>query len=168
MRLINNYLEFVSKKNSQIALFILLNICGLIFIFLPYDIFNNMLDLYFSYDVETVYNNYVAIGEDGRHINLYSILILDTIYPILYTSLVLGAFEKLYSRQHTFIFMIPVLAFFLDISENLQLAYMNLTFTNLNVFQVMVASACTSLKWIVVSTMILLLLIGVIKKNFSV
>ena len=166
MRLINNYLEFVSKKNSQIILFILLNICGLIFIFLPHDIFKYMLDLYLSYDVETVYSNYVAIGEDGRHINLYSILILDTIYPILYTSLILGAFVKLYSRQHAFIFMIPVLAFFLDISENLQLAYMNLTFMNLNAFQVMVASTCTSLKWIAVSAMILLLLIGLIKKRF--
>ena len=165
MRLINNYLELVSKKNSQIILFILLNICGLIFIFLPYDIFKYMLDLYLFYDVETVYSNYVAIGEDGRHINLYSILILDTIYPILYNSLILGAFVKLYSRQHTFMLMIPILAFFLDISENLQLAYMNLTFMHLNTFQVMVASACTSLKWIVVSTMILLLLIGVIKKK---
>jgi hypothetical protein len=57
----------------------------------------------------------------------------------------------------------------LDISENLQLAYMNLTFMNLNTFQVMAASACTSSKWIVVSTMILLLLVGVIKKKgFSV
>ena len=165
MRLINNYLELISKKNSQIILFILLNICGLIFIFLPYDIFKYMLDLHLYYDAETVYSNYVAIGEDGRHINLYSTLILDTMYPILYTSLILGAFVKLYSRQHTFIFMIPVLAFFLDISENLQLAYMNLTFMHLNTFQVMVASACTSLKWIVLSTMILLLLIGVIKKK---
>lgn len=164
--MLKNYIEFISKKNSQIALFILLNICGLIFIFLPYDIFNNMLDLYFSYDVETVYSNYEAIGEQGRHINLYSILILDTIYPILYTSLIFGAFVKLFPRENKLIFMVPILVFFLDISENIQLAYMNLNFMSLNSFQVMAASACTSSKWIAISIMLLLLIIGVIKKRF--
>ena len=166
MKLINNYLIFVSKKKSQIILFILLNICGLLFIFLPYDIFNNMLDLYFSYDIDIVYKNFEAVGKQGRHFNLYSTLILDTIYPILYTSLILGIFVKLYSEKNKYIFTVPILVFFFDIAENIQLVYMNLNFMNLNEFQVMIASAFTSSKWIAVSIMLFLLFIGIIKKRF--
>jgi len=85
--MINSYLLLVSSKKSQIAIFILLNICGLIFFILPHNIFSNMLDLRFSYSVSDVIGNLEEIGVDGRRIYIYTSLILDTIYPILYTDL---------------------------------------------------------------------------------
>jgi hypothetical protein len=89
--MINDYLNFVSKKRSQIILFILFNFCGLIFILLPYGIIWNMLDLHFNYTSADVFKSFYQMGEKGRYINLYSTLVIDTIYPILYTSLMLGA-----------------------------------------------------------------------------
>ena len=61
--MIVDYLNFISKKKSQITIFILLNICSLIFFLLPHDIFVNMLDLRFSYNEEIVKQSFVLIGE---------------------------------------------------------------------------------------------------------
>ena len=97
--MVKKYLNFVSKKKSQIILFVLFNFCGLIFILLPYGIVWNMLDLHFSYTSADVFKSFYQMGENGRYINLYSTLILDTIYPILYTSLILGAYIKLFKNK---------------------------------------------------------------------
>jgi len=91
--MINNYLNFVSKKRSQIILFILFNLCGLTFILLPYGIVWNMLDLHFSYTSADVFKSFYQMGEKGRYVNLYSTLIIDTLYPILYTSLLIRCFK---------------------------------------------------------------------------
>ena len=92
--MISKYLNFVSSTKSQITIFVLLNICGLIFIFLPHNIFSNMLDLELFYGKEDVVKNLYAIGPNGRSIHVLSSLLLDTVYPILYTSLFLGAMSN--------------------------------------------------------------------------
>ena len=89
----------ISSKKSQIVIFILLNICGLIFILLPHSIFANMIDLKLSYGIQDVYDSFNAMGEEGRVINIYSTLLLDTVYPILYVSLIIGAYVKLFSKN---------------------------------------------------------------------
>ena len=93
--MINKYLGLVSSTKSQIIIFVLLNICGLIFFLLPHNIFWNMLDLEPYYNEAKVIASFNAIGPDGRSIYVLSALILDTFYPILYTSLILGAYIKL-------------------------------------------------------------------------
>ena len=164
--MIKNYLNFVSKKKSQIVLFTLLNLCGLFFILLPHNIFWNMIDLYFSYSSVEVSKSFNQMGENGRHLYFYSTLILDTIYPILYTSLILGAYANLFKNQ-SYILLIPLLAFTLDILENINISYMNLNYLTLNETQVMVASNITSLKWIAISIMIFLLTYGLFKKKIN-
>ena len=164
--MIKNYLNFVSEKKSQIVLFILFNLCGFFFILLPYGIFWNMIDLYFSYSSAEVSKSFHQMGEDGRHFYFYSTLILDTIYPILYLSLILGAYSNLF-KNHSYILLIPVLAFILDILENINISYMNLNYLMLNETQVMVASNITSLKWIAISIMIFLLTYGLFKKKIN-
>ena len=160
--MINNYLNFVSKKRSQIILFILFNLCGLIFVLLPYGIVWNMLDLHFSYTSADVFKSFYQMGEKGRYINLYSTLILDTIYPILYTSLILGVYVKLY-KDNKSILWIPVIAFVLDIFENINIVYMNLNYLDLDETQVMIASTITSFKWITVFGAICLIIYGLLK-----
>ena len=162
--MIKNYLNLVSKKKSQIVLFILFNLCGLFFILSPHNIFWNMIDLYFSYSSTEVFKSFYQMGEEGRYFYFYSTLILDTIYPILYTSLVLGAYTNLFKNQ-SYILLIPILAFTLDILENINITYMNLNYLILNETQVMVASNITSLKWIIISIMIFLLAYGLFKKK---
>jgi hypothetical protein len=100
--MIKNYLNLVSKKKSQIVLFILFNLCGLFFIFSPHNIFWNMIDLYFSYSSTEVFKSFYQMGEEGRYFYFYSTLILDTIYPILYTSLILGAMQIFLKTKTTF------------------------------------------------------------------
>jgi len=162
--MINNYLNFVSKKKSQIILFILFNFCGLIFILLPYGIIWNMLDLHFNYTPVDVFKSFYQMGEKGRYINLYSTLIIDTIYPILYTSLMLGAYVTLFKNNKLILFL-PITVFILDIFENINIVYMNITFLNLNETQVMIASTITSFKWITVFGMLIFLIFGLIKNK---
>ena len=125
--MIKQYLHLVSSTKSQIIIFVLLNICGLIFLFLPHNIFTNMLDLELYYGKENVVRNLNAIGPDGRSVYVLSSLILDTFYPILYTSLILGAYTKLFKSSGKILF-IPLLAFSFDILENLQITRLILNF----------------------------------------
>jgi hypothetical protein len=164
--MIKNYLNLISSKKSQIIIFILLNICGLIFIFLPHNIFANMIDLKLSYGIQDVYDSFYAMGEEGRVINIYSTLILDTIYPILYVSLILGTYVKLFSKNG-YILFVPILTGLFDLSENIQSVIMNLNYSTLDESQVSLASLTTSLKWLFVVLMILILVFGIFKKKFS-
>ena len=162
--MIKKYLHLVSLTKSQIIIFVLLNICGLIFLFLPHNIFSNMLDLELYYGKENVVRNLNTIGPDGRNVYVLSSLILDTFYPILYTSLILGAYVKLFKSSGVILF-IPLIAFSFDILENLQITRLVLNFPNVNETHVFLASMSTSFKWIAISIAISVLIYGIIKRR---
>ena len=162
--MIKQYLHLVSSTKSQIIIFVLLNICGLIFLFLPHNIFTNMLDLELFYSKEDVVRNFNELGPDGRSVYVLSSLILDTLYPILYTSLILGAYVKLF-KSSAAILCIPLIAFSFDILENLQITRLVLNFPNVNETHVYLASMSTSFKWIAISIAISVLIYGIIKKR---
>ena len=162
--MINKYLELVSTTKSQVTIFVLLNICGLIFLFLPHNIFENMLDLEFFYNEGTVVKYFNAMGSDGRSVYVLSSLLLDTIYPILYTSLILGAYSKLFKSSQAILFL-PITAFSFDILENIQITMLNLNFPNINKTHVYFSSMTTSAKWIAVLFVILILIYGIIRKK---
>ena len=162
--MIRKYLNLVSITKSQIIIFVLLNICGLIFFLLPHNIFWNMLDLELFYNRTKVIENFSAIGPDGRSIYVLSALILDTFYPILYTSLILGAYIKLFNNSKILLFL-PITAFGFDILENLQITRLNLNFPNINETHVYLSSMTTSAKWIVIIITIVVLGYGIIKKR---
>ena len=164
--MISKYFNFVSSTKSQIAIFVLLNICGLIFIFLPHNIFSNMLDLELFYGKEDVVKNLDAIGPDGQNIYILSSLILDTLYPILYTSLFIGAYVKLYKSSQLILFL-PLTAFSFDILENLQITRLILNFPNIDETNVYFSSMTTSLKWIAIVITISVLICGIIKKRIK-
>ena len=164
--MISKYLNFVSSTKSQITIFVLLNICGLIFIFLPHNIFSNMLDLELFYGKEDVVKNLDAIGPDGQNIYILSSLILDTLYPILYTSLFIGAYVKLYKSSQLIVFL-PLTAFSFDILENLQIIRLILNFPNINETHVYFSSMTTSFKWIAIVITISVLIYGIIKKRIK-
>ena len=105
--MIRRYLNLVSLTKSQIIIFVLLNICGLLFFILPHNIFWNMLDLKFSYNEEILLKSFNAIGDEGRQVYYFSALILDTVYPFLYVSLFLGAYVKLF-KNNSYIYIFPI------------------------------------------------------------
>tara|TARA_B100000073_G_scaffold339562_1_gene338144 strand:+ start:888 stop:1382 length:495 start_codon:yes stop_codon:yes gene_type:complete len=162
--MISKYLHFVSSTKSQIIIFILLNICGLIFLFLPHNIFSNMLDLEFFYNQDTVVKYFNAMGSDGRSVYVLSSLLLDTLYPILYTSLILGAYVKLFKNSRAILFL-PLIAFSFDILENIQITMLNLNFPNINETHVNLSSMATSAKWVAIAITIFVLIYGIIKKR---
>ena len=162
--MISKYLYFVSSTKSQIIIFILLNICGLIFLFLPHNIFSNMLDLEFSYNEDIVLKYFNEMGPDGRSVYVFSSLLLDTLYPILYTSLILGAYVKLFKNSHA-ILILPLIAFTFDILENFQITMLNLNFPDINKTQIYLSSMATSAKWIAILVVILVLIYGIIQKR---
>ena len=161
--MIVNYLNFISKKKSQITIFILLNICGLIFFLLPHDIFANMLDLKFSYNEEVVKRSFVLIGEDGRQLYFFSALIIDTIYPLLYVSLFFGAYFKLF-KKYAFLFIFPLMAGLFDISENIHVSLLLSNFPTLSSQNIFYSSTSTSIKWIAIGISLTVLIYGIIKK----
>ena len=161
--MIVDYLNFISKKKSQITIFILLNICGLIFFLLPHDIFANMLDLRFSYNEEIVKQSFVLIGEDGRQLYFFSALIIDTIYPLLYVSLFIGAYFKLF-RKNAFLFIFPLMAGLFDILENIQVSLLLSNFPTLSSQNIFYSSTSTSIKWIAIGISLTVLIYGIIKK----
>ena len=162
--MISKYLLFVSSTKSQIIIFVLLNICGLIFLFLPHNIFSNMLDLEFFYNQDTVVKYFNAMGSDGRSVYVLSSLLLDTLYPILYTSLILGAYVKLFKNSRAILFL-PLIAFSFDILENIQITMLNLNFPNINETHVNLSSMATSAKWVAIAITIFVLIYGIIKKR---
>ena len=162
--MISKYLHLVSSTKSQITIFILLNICGLIFFLLPHNIFSNMLDLELFYSKENIIENFSAIGPDGRSIYVLSSLLLDTVYPILYLSLFLGAYYKLF-RNSKVILLVPITAFSFDILENLQITRLNLNFPIINETNVYLASITTSLKWIAIVITVSVLIYGITKRR---
>ena len=163
-KMISKYLNLVSSTKSQIAIFILLNICGLIFIFLPHNIFSNMLDLELFYNKENVVKNLSTMGPNGRSIYVLSSLLLDTVYPILYLSLFLGAYFKLF-RSSNAIMLVPIAAFSFDILENLQITRLNLNFPNISETHVYLSSMTTSLKWAAIAITVSVLIYGIIKRR---
>ena len=162
--MISKYLHLVSSTKSQITIFILLNICGLIFFLLPHNIFSNMLDLELYYSKENVVKSFSTMGPDGRSIYVLSSLLLDTVYPILYLSLFLGAYFKLF-RSSKAILLVPIAAFSFDILENLQITRLNLNFPNINETHVNLCSMTTSLKWIAIAITVSVLMYGIIKRR---
>ena len=161
--MIVDYLNFISKKKSQIIIFILLNICGLIFFLLPHDICANMLDLRFSYNEEIVKQSFVLIGEDGRQLYFFSALIIDTIYPLLYVSLFIGAYFKLF-KKNAFLFIFPLMAGLFDISENILVSLLLSNFPTLSSQNIFYSSTSTSIKWIAIGISLTVLIYGIIKK----
>ena len=162
--MISKYLHLVSSTKSQITIFILLNICGLIFFLLPHNIFSNMLDLELFYSRENVIENFSTMGSDGRSIYVLSSLLLDTVYPILYLSLFLGAYFKLF-RSSKSILLVPITAFSFDILENLQITRLNLNFPNISETHVYLSSMTTSLKWAAIAITVSVLIYGLIKRR---
>ncbi len=164
--MIRRYLNLVSLTKSQIIIFVSLNICGLLFFLLPHNIFWNMLDLKFSYNEEVLLKSFNTIGDEGRRVYYFSALILDTAYPLLYVSLFLGAYVKLF-KNNSYICIFPIAAAIFDIMENIQISFHLSNFPSISVQNIFYTSTSTSLKWLTIGISIVILIYGIIQKQKS-
>lgn len=151
-------------KPSRVILFF----CGsvamsFVFMHLPYDVGQWMLDSLWGYDLATAQQHFQAMGEAGRATYLWSSLVLDTIFPLLYVSFLLG-FLRYLGYQHHVVLGLPVLLLLVDLAENSQIAWMNHHYEQLSAVQVALASYVTQLKWVCVLACVLCIGFAVVKK----
>lgn len=113
-------------------------------------------DLHFAISEAEVHRIFELYGGDGRRLYSYTILIVDTAYPLAYAcflglSLVYLS-RLLFSAQHSarYLCFLPILGTVADYSENIGLLTMGFTFPERWPVLGKITLICNSLKWICV------------------
>ena len=138
----------ITSNKSIFLLLILLFICSVCFQNLPNEIYPNMLDLLFGFNALDVKNTFETLGETGRIQYVYSSLILDTAFPVLYVLLFISILLKLNERR-IFVLCIPMLAGIFDIGENIFISLMmsSNSFSEITELQIFISSLFNQCKW---------------------
>ncbi len=138
----------ITSNKSIFLLLILLFICSVCFQNLPNEIYPNMLDLLFGFNALDVKNTFETLGETGRTQYVYSSLILDTAFPVLYVLLFISILLKL-NEKRIFILYIPILAGIFDLGENISISLMmsSNSFSEISESQIFISSALNQCKW---------------------
>ena len=155
----------ITSNKSIFFLLILFFICSVCFQNLPNEIYPNMLDLLFGFNTLDVKNTFETLGETGRIQYIYSSLILDTVFPVLYVLLFISILLKLNERR-VFVLCIPMLAGIFDIGENIFISLMmtSNSFSEIPESQIFISSLLNQCKWILCILIITILLIRFGKK----
>ena len=138
----------ITSNKSIFFLLILLFICSVCFQNLPNKIYPNMLDLLFGFNALDVQKAFETLGETGRIQYVYSSLILDTVFPVLYVLLFISILLKLNERR-IFIFCIPIFAGIFDLGENISISLMmsSNSFSEIPESQIFISSVLNQCKW---------------------
>ena len=138
----------ITSNKSIFFLLILFFICSVCFQNLPNEIYPNMLDLLFGFNTLDVKNTFETLGETGRIQYVYSSLILDTVFPVLYVLLFISILLKLNERR-IFILCIPILAGIFDLGENISISLMmsSNSFSEIPESQIFISSVLNQCKW---------------------
>ena len=152
--------QTLSSTKVIFLLVILLLTCSVGFQNLPNNIYSNMLDLWFGFSALDVQKTFEALGETGRTQYIYSSLILDTAFPILYVLLFISILLKL-NEERVFVFYLPILAGFFDLGENIFISLMmsSNSFSEIPQSQIFIASLLNQCKWVLCTLIITILLI---------
>ncbi|HJM15442.1 MAG TPA: hypothetical protein QGF66_03565 [SAR86 cluster bacterium] len=155
----------ISSNKSIFLLLILLLICSACFQNLPNNIYPNMLDLSFGFSGPDVLKTFETLGETGRTQYIYSSLILDTAFPIIYGLLFFALLLKL-KEERAFILSLPLMAVILDLCENISISLMMSSdlFYEISESQIFISSALNQCKWVLCILVIVILLIRFGKK----
>ena len=157
--------QFLSSNKLIFILLILLVASSVAFQNLPNNIYPNMLDLSFGFSGPDVLKTFETLGEMGRTQYVYSSLILDTAFPVLYVLLFISILLKL-NEQRIFVLCIPILAGIFDIGENIFISLMmsSNSFSEIPQSQIFIASLLNQCKWVLCTLIITILLIRFGKK----
>ncbi len=139
----------ISSNKSIFLLLILLLICSACFQNLPNNIYPNMLDLSFGFSGPDVLKTFETLGETGRTQYIYSSLILDTAFPIIYGLLFFALLLKL-KEERAFILSLPLMAVIFDLCENISISLMMSSdlFYEISESQIFISSALNQCKWV--------------------
>jgi len=107
-----------------------------------------MLDLSFGFSGPDVLKTFETLGETGRTQYVYSSLILDTAFPVLYVLLFISILLK-FNERRIFVLCIPILAGIFDIGENIFISLMmsSSSFSEIPGSQIFISSLLNQCKW---------------------
>ncbi|TFV94341.1 hypothetical protein E4S40_09930 [Algoriphagus kandeliae] len=155
--------DFVSDKKILIALFFLLVALNLsLSFFMPKD---HALDLKFAYTFSEAYQSLSEMDLDTRKFYRFGIWALDFPYMIVYSLFFAGILYRFW-RSQTLI-TLPFLVAAFDLFENLIVLRILKLFPEPNRLLTLLASGFTTLKWLTVGVMVLVLIVGVWRYYFS-
>lgn len=126
----------------------------------------SVLDLKFAYSARTAYSMLSEMGEEMRRAYVKCLLFLDIPYMVIYTLLFIQLLNYLWTDTRIQLFCVGILIF--DFFENLTIYSMIQIFPDYSSFLGFSASFFTSSKWVFVGVVVLLSIVGAIKKIFSI
>lgn len=125
------------------------------------------LDLQFAYTPLEAYQLIENYGEVVRKSYIIGELTIDLIYQIVYSSLLSFIIFFIYKRQRIALF--PFLILITDYLENIGIVTLLYNYPQKLIIVAWITSFFSTLKWILILSSILIIIIGLIKKiNFKV
>ncbi|MFT3844596.1 MAG: hypothetical protein QM725_06065 [Lacibacter sp.] len=124
------------------------------------------LDLRMQYSLADVTTLFDEMGSKGRSVYYMGISIIDSIYPVIYTLLLISLFtlflRKLewQRKRWQFVLLLPLLIMLADFTENFNTLYMLRHYPSITEQNAALGSAASSAKWIVTGISFLLLITG--------
>ncbi len=161
---LGKYLDFASRGIVLAALFVSMIIIIFVFQNLPY-IGDNLIDTQLGYDHAKVMALMENYGADGRLFYAFASPTLDTLFPLVFTTLYAGAICALLPMQRLWpLVWLPIAGGIFDLIENAQIVAMLVQYPEISPEQVAVASATTWIKFGLIWTSLLLIAIfGAVK-----
>jgi arylsulfatase A-like enzyme len=122
-----------------------------------------VLDIRFSYNLETVQNLFDQYGTEGIAISKKLHYLIDMLYPLFYGGF-LALFLIYLMGKHIWVGWLPLIGVVLDVAENLSILSLLNQYPNLTENMVQISSFFTLGKWITLGISVLLVLYYSIQK----
>lgn len=140
------YLNFASHTGTLVVTF-LVSISLLFLVFPVIPINGESLDVQSWYTHDEAMTLLEGYGSDGRTIYLWSSLLLDTLFPVMYVTFLAGLIHRFRLSDRAWrVALIPVLAGILDLSENVQISLMLTSYPDIGELQATSAAIFTAAK----------------------
>lgn len=127
-----------------------------------------LLDTIFNYSQEQAYQHLAAYTEQGRAVYLFSVLFLDTLFPLAYgIFLALLLAFLLEKTSFRIITLLPLLLILVDYIENSHIALLLINYPEQMPQVAYTGSLFTSAKWILIGILLLSVSLGCYIKNLQ-
>jgi hypothetical protein len=122
-----------------------------------------LLDVQFSYSAQEAYELLEKYSETERQNYLISELTVDLIYPIIYSFMLCFTIFLVYKNET--LAKLPFLVLIFDYIENFGIATMIVNYPEELTIIARISSIATTLKWLLVSFLMLIILYGLLTKR---
>ena len=146
----------------------------LLFVFLVLPMTNDYLndmqtpDPMFSYSQEEIVKIAENLGDEGRSHYIYSRVFMDILWPIVYACTFYMLLSMAFKDTKVMgVIVLPFVGMLLDFLENVIMMHQMNAYPNLNSTIINIGSAFTSLKWIVMVSVGIFIVIGIVFRLYG-